>query len=163
MCGDCVNGGYHAWNIVKLEGDYYHVDVTWGDSSNTDPNKNRQGMSYAYFAVTDEQIRRSRNIEVEPPQPRCTSDNCNYFVRQQQFFTSYHVAEIQKLLAERFKDPSTSFVELCFANSKLLRNAEYYLCKNGGVYEALRAAGREDSKVSTLLWEDICLLKLLVE
>lgn len=163
VCGDCVNGGYHAWNIVKLEGDYYHVDVTWGDSSNTDPNKNRQGMSYAYFAVTDEQIRRSRNIEVEPPQPRCTSDNCNYFVRQQQFFTSYHVAEIQKLLVERFKDPSTSFVELCFANSKLLRNAEYYLCKNGGVYEALRAAGREDSKVSTLLWEDICLLKLLVE
>ncbi len=28
-----IQGGLHVWNIVKLEGKWYHVDATWGDGS----------------------------------------------------------------------------------------------------------------------------------
>ncbi|MDO5132780.1 MAG: transglutaminase domain-containing protein [Eubacteriales bacterium] len=35
---DCINiwgyaGGAHAWNMVKLDGSWYHVDVCWNDGS----------------------------------------------------------------------------------------------------------------------------------
>ena len=27
-----ANGGYHAWNIVYIDGKYYNVDLSWDDS-----------------------------------------------------------------------------------------------------------------------------------
>lgn len=51
MPPDAKSGGYHEWNMVKLEGpgQWYHVDATWND----------QGCdtSTEYFLLTDEQMR----------------------------------------------------------------------------------------------------------
>ena len=38
----------HAWNLVKVDGSWYHVDITW-DDSNTLPTR----ISYAYFLQSD--------------------------------------------------------------------------------------------------------------
>ena len=46
------NGVGHAWNLVKLDGDYYHIDVTFDD-----PVPDRPGrVYYEYFCLTDSQI-----------------------------------------------------------------------------------------------------------
>ncbi len=163
VCGDCFIGGLHAWNIVKLEGEYYHVDVTWGDYSNTDPARSSKGMSYAYFAITDEQIKNSRSIEAEPAPPRCTAEDCNYFVRQNLYFTRYDAAQMRETLTEKFKDPETDFVEMRFATLKLMRDAEYFLCRNGGMHEVLRAAGRQESSFVYSKRDDLGLLKIILK
>ena len=48
-----VNGTGHAWNKVKLDGQWYNVDVTWDDptSGNGTPI-----LSHEYFNVTDAQL-----------------------------------------------------------------------------------------------------------
>lgn len=44
--------GDHMWNLVKLDGDWYHVDVTWDD-----PIGNKTSSIYhTYFNVDDEAI-----------------------------------------------------------------------------------------------------------
>lgn len=47
-----VPGGYHAWNIVKLDGEHYAMDVTWDDPLGAAPGK----YYYNYFNITDQKI-----------------------------------------------------------------------------------------------------------
>lgn len=43
----------HGWNLVKIDGKWYHVDVTWDD-----PSPNTPGVvDHSYFLLTDDQIK----------------------------------------------------------------------------------------------------------
>lgn len=42
------NGGGHAWNKVKIDGQWYNIDVTWDDPVSTRPI-----LRYNYFLISD--------------------------------------------------------------------------------------------------------------
>ena len=53
-----TEGGGHAWNLVKLEGEWYQLDVTWNDANrtyNSDISDDDE-----FFLVTDSYMRQSR-------------------------------------------------------------------------------------------------------
>ncbi|PWV97330.1 transglutaminase superfamily protein [Paenibacillus cellulosilyticus] len=58
-----VNTGEHAWNIVKLDGQWYHLDATWDDAAiaSTTGVDAAQGAilrsQYRYYLLTDSQMR----------------------------------------------------------------------------------------------------------
>lgn len=86
------SNGEHAWNIVRLEGDYYHLDTTWGDSSNTKPDKNvSDDISYDCFCITTEELSRLKEHQFDPeyPAPECVADACNYYTRFKLVFDRY--------------------------------------------------------------------------
>lgn len=47
----------HAWNMVKIDGNWYHVDVTWDN-----PSKNvvTGNINYDYFLISDKQMNAKR-------------------------------------------------------------------------------------------------------
>lgn len=144
VSGDCKGEGRHAWNIVKLEGDYYHIDVTWGDGSNTDASFSAAEPNFKYFGLTDREIRMSRTIDRTPPMPACTATACNYFVRSGLYFTGYDHKVVMEKIAELLKEPGRRRVDLRFSSTNVLDVAYAQLVYNGGVQELLRATGRND-------------------
>ena len=71
--GDSTAGD-HAWNIIQLDGEWYHVDTTWDD-----PTPNREGyVRYDYFLKSDSYMSQD-HFDYESEHP-CTStkyDNAN--------------------------------------------------------------------------------------
>ncbi|MFD0696193.1 S-layer homology domain-containing protein [Paenibacillus sp. GCM10027628] len=48
-----AGGQLHTWNLVKLDGNWYHLDTTWDD-----PVPDVKGrLTYHYFNLTDDQMR----------------------------------------------------------------------------------------------------------
>lgn len=141
--GNCSGEGRHGWNIVKLEGDYYHVDVTWGDNSNTDPSKGSEGFGYGYFCVTDRDILLSRTIDTDPQVPACTAVSCNYFVRSGLYFEVYDHRAVCGRMTELLADPGRRRLDIRFASAPVLEAAKRQLAYNGGMIEVLRGVGRQ--------------------
>lgn len=69
-----VNGNEaHAWNLVKVDGKWYHLDTTWND-----PLPNRFGASsYDYFLVTDAQLKKDHKW-IASDYPAATSTKYSY-------------------------------------------------------------------------------------
>lgn len=54
--GECIPDGGHAWNLVNLDGEWYHMDVTWNDGG-AEWDENARS---AYLLVTDDFMGQSR-------------------------------------------------------------------------------------------------------
>ena len=94
------NGVKHAWNIVRIDGKYYNVDLTWDDQ--------KSDIIYTYFNITDEEIKSLSHIldkESEGFAPVCTSTDANYFAvygGKTNAFSADEIGEIIKRNGTRF-------------------------------------------------------------
>ena len=68
-----MNGSGHTWNLVKLDGEWYHIDPTWDDSDD----------QHFYFGVTDEMMLLTEGHAGYTPASgyECTTLADNYYIR----------------------------------------------------------------------------------
>lgn len=77
----------HGWNIVTIEGETYHLDVTWND-----PVPDVLGrVRYRYFNLSDEEMAKDHVWNTES-YPDCASNQFNYL----QTLNSYNVKRYKK-------------------------------------------------------------------
>ena len=69
-----AEGGNHAWNLIQLDGKWYHVDVTFDDPS---PDRGDKIGRY-YINLTDEEIQKT-HIWPHEDYPKCTATKYFYF------------------------------------------------------------------------------------
>jgi hypothetical protein len=73
-----ADGEGHAWNMVALEGAYYHMDLTWNDPVMPDGG---DVLRHDYFNITDREISISHSWD-RNAYPACTSTRYNYYYQK---------------------------------------------------------------------------------
>lgn len=68
-------GENHAWNLVKIEGEYYHIDTTWDDPVIEDGS---QVVRHNFFNLNDEQIEKTHEWDREQ-YPEAKGTQYNYY------------------------------------------------------------------------------------
>ena len=78
-------GGPHAWNLVCIDKEWYHVDATWDDP--VVGNGGCEVVSHAYFCLSDAEIARTHswNRAAYPASGRQTA---MYYRRKNTYYTS---------------------------------------------------------------------------
>ncbi len=79
-----LDGVSHAWNIVNIEGSYYHVDVTSDDPVPDIP----QHCFYSFFNLTDAEIAKTHMFDYKWFD--CSNDKYNYFKYNDYIVTNYN-------------------------------------------------------------------------
>lgn len=79
-----ADGVDHAWNLVCLDGLWYHLDATWDDPV---PDKGETAI-HSFFNVTDAIMEKSHTWEIKD-YPNATSMNYNYYVHNNLYFEDF--------------------------------------------------------------------------
>lgn len=95
VSGKANNGTAHGWNVITIESQSYHVDVTWGDPTN--PN-DKKILSHEYFCLSDDEIKKSRTINDSKKIPECNSTKHNYYVYNSILVKSLNNASVKKAI-----------------------------------------------------------------
>ncbi len=113
----------HAWNLIKLEGEYYHLDTTWGDSSNTQIEKNYSSeVGYDCYCITTKEVEALENHKAleELSLPTCTATACNYYHRFGLFFDKYDLDRLKSITYDAVKKGKSKITIKC-SNSSVLK------------------------------------------
>ena len=102
-----ANGISHAWNIVKLDDEYYNVDAT---SDNVKEGSDKY-VIHAYFNVTDKDIKETHQKDSNFEFPECNATKYEYYTVQD-FYLPYEgstAVELSRIIAKANK---TSMLEI---------------------------------------------------
>lgn len=121
-----ANGEPHAWNLVRMDGEYYYVDTTWGNSSYTvDTQEEERFVNYNYFGVTTEEISVTHDPDNNFALPYCTAKQDNYYVRENCYFSEWNPDAIGALCAGGYETENTA-VSVKLATPELLAQVRQY-------------------------------------
>lgn len=107
-------GGSHAWTIAKIDGDYYYLDATWDDRSNTIQQVKTTEFGYDYFCITTEELLRTRKLDQCPAKmPMCSAVSANYYYHNDLVLKKYDINSIAEMARRRAKAGADSLTFKC--------------------------------------------------
>ena len=90
-----ADGQSHAWNLVKLDGEYYYIDTTWGNATYSGDGMGLDSfINYNYFAVTTGELQKTHQPNDDIIVPVCQAVKDNYYVHENLYFDTWDADSI---------------------------------------------------------------------
>lgn len=127
-----ASGEAHAWNLILLDGAYYYMDTTWGNSSYLNQDSTQQKfVNYSYFAVTSEEMAYTHQASDLFDLPECDAVADSYYVQESRYFTDWQ----PEVVGEMCTHLDSGAVSMKFADASLYAQAEQYFIEEGHLHD----------------------------
>ncbi len=168
VIGSVSEGEGHAWNLVRMDGNYYYVDTTWGDASyqmeegvEDTWEEKLPDINYDYLGVTTEQLLRTHSLNHVVPLPFCVSTDCNYYIKEGTYVTVCEEEELRQIFEEKF-DQNKGYITLKCADENVYGEVKQLLLEEQKIFSFLQrldgtvaySANEEQLSLSFWLWEE---------
>ena len=107
----------HAWNLINIDNNWYHIDCTWGDpvTEIEDPEQKRLNVDYSYLHLTTENILVNHTLDdFYENLPKCISVEANYHNVEGIYLKSYSDAELRNIIKNKVYSTS-NFKQVCIS------------------------------------------------
>ena len=134
ITGITDKGENHAWNQVKVDGDWYNIDVTWADTDDGDE------VRRAYFLCDDTDFCKTHTADDKYMKPmECTAVKYNYYIKNGLYIDSLDEAEDAILKKVKAGDDE---IELKFTDDTLYADFKQKFIKDQYIFQLLTDNGR---------------------
>ncbi len=153
--GEALGREAHVWDIVQVNGEYYYLDVTWGDASYTvnadDGNSlTPPDINYEYMCVPFSEIAGTHTIKETVTLPVCNSMKDNYYVHEGLYFDSVVERQIGEAFDKAYAEGQSTVTLKC-ADSDVYQAMDRYMIEKEHIFDYL-AGG--NTKVNYLKMDD---------
>lgn len=151
VLGQVVGGEGHAWNLVRIDGQYYYVDTTWGDASyqavgSDYPAGKIPTINYDYLCVTTEQMEQTHTFDNVVELPVCTATEANYYVREGVYFEEWNEERVAAAFDESYRK-GEAYVTLKCAGESVYQKMREMLIGEQEIFRYLDCQGGSVSYV----------------
>ena len=148
VTGSVLTGESHAWNLVKINGQYYYVDATWGDASYTGTTGEDTALfaiNYDYLCITTQDITKTHIINHPISVPDCIVQIDNYYVKEGLYLTSMDTMLVENIFNSA-KSQGLTCVSIRCANQVVYQDFKLNMLDNQQIFQYL------DSGTTTLAY-----------
>ena len=137
-------GESHAWNLAKIDGDWYYVDATWDDplyNGSDDP----YSPYYSYFNITTNKLKEDHTPSGTPynvPLENCTATAANYYTVNSHLIVSTEDASLPGKVANLLRR-NNGIIRLYVTDDDTGNTVwQWYQDNNSNIASAMEAYGQ---------------------
>ena len=102
-----AGGDNHAWNLVNLDGEYYYIDTTWGNTHFLGELQGAKKIDYSYLGASTQDLAATHTADMPFDLPACESVTDNYFYQEGLYFETADLSAIGSRIREKYRRGAT--------------------------------------------------------
>ena len=129
VTGTAVLGGEseaHAWNIVRCNGKFYYVDVTWADPLFREGQLKLEDVVYDYLCCSEDVLGETHTLDEGYEYPVCNSNDLEYYRLNGMYYIGVESRQLFRAMQKTIDARGTHTI-FKFANKELYNEGKQLL------------------------------------